>query len=241
MEASATATIDPAERIRAGGRPGRRAGPRHRAPSPERSDGVWADLLAPDSPFRRSSGRGLFGGLAKRAARLLRPAERNFLVDASMLGLAVLAAVITAPDAGIPVEATGWLLAFPLLTLGLLATRGMYRRVSGLRFLKDVRTIVCMAAVAAMAVTFVRVLSGDEPYAASQALREFLFAAVVPGRGPVCGSDRRAQASIPRRRRRPDADRRRGAGRPPARHPTTGQARDRAPPGGLRGRRAPGG
>jgi hypothetical protein len=51
--------------------------------------------------------------------------------------LAALAAVITAPEAGVPVEATGWLLAFPLLTLALLATRGMYRGRSGLRFLED--------------------------------------------------------------------------------------------------------
>jgi exopolysaccharide biosynthesis polyprenyl glycosylphosphotransferase len=184
MEASTTtATIDPVERIQLealpAAQPVRGTGRLH----PSDRDGVWADLLAPDAPFRRSSGRGLLSGLAKRAARLLRPAERNFLVDAAMLGLAALAAVITAPDAGIPVEATGWLLAFPLLTLALLATRGMYQRVSGLRFLEDVRTIVCMAAVAAMAVTFVRVLFGDEPYAASQALRELLFAVVYLAAG----------------------------------------------------------
>ena len=40
-----------------------------------------------------------------------------------------------------------------------------------------------MAAVAGMAVTFVRVLFGDEPYAASQALRELLFAVVYLAAG----------------------------------------------------------
>jgi exopolysaccharide biosynthesis polyprenyl glycosylphosphotransferase len=181
MEASTT-TIDPVERIRLEALPAAiPAGPVHDAGlvRPGDRDGRWEDLLAPG----RSSGRGLLSGLAKSAARLLGPGERNFLIDAAMLGMAALAAVITAPDAGVPVEATGWLLAFPLLTLGLLARRGMYRGRSSLRFLEDVRTIVCTAAVAAMAVTFVRVLYGDEPYAAAQALRELLFAVVYLAAG----------------------------------------------------------
>jgi len=150
---------------------------------PSDSDGYWADLLAPEAPVGRWSGQRLLTGLAKSVAWLLRPRARDFLVDAAMLGLAALAAVITAPDAGIPVEGTGWLLAFPVLTLALLATRGVYRHRSGLRLLEDVRTIICTAAVAAMAVTFARVLFGNEPYAASQALRELLFAVVYLGAG----------------------------------------------------------
>jgi exopolysaccharide biosynthesis polyprenyl glycosylphosphotransferase len=124
---------------------------------------------------------------AGKVARALRVAERDFLVDAAMLGLAVLAAVITAPSAQVPVEGAGWLLAFPLLTLGLLGTWGAYRRRNGLRFFEDVRTVIAATAVAAMTVTFVRVLFVDEPYAASQAVREWLFAAVylAAGRGAV--------------------------------------------------------
>jgi exopolysaccharide biosynthesis polyprenyl glycosylphosphotransferase len=120
---------------------------------------------------------------ARNARRLLRPTERDFLVDAAMLSLAIVAAVITAPRAQVPVEGAGWLLAFPLVTLALLAMRGMYRRRSGLRFLEDVRTVIAATAVAAMTVTFVRVLFVNDPYAASQAVREWLFAAVYLAAG----------------------------------------------------------
>ncbi len=109
------------------------------------------------------------------------------MVDVGMLGLAILAAAITARSAQVPVEGAGWLVAFPFLTLALLAMWGAYRRRSGLRFLEDVRTVVAATAVAAMTVTFVRVLFVDEPHAASQAVREWLFAVVylAAGRGAV--------------------------------------------------------
>jgi exopolysaccharide biosynthesis polyprenyl glycosylphosphotransferase len=181
MQAATTATIDPVEQVRLGTLPA--AAP---SPSPERigdtahgADGRWAELLAPDEPAGRFNARRRLAGLAKR----IRPAERDFVVDGAMLGLAVLASAIMAPDAGVPVEGAGWLLAFPLVTLAVLAKRGIYGRRSGPRFLEDVRTIICATAVAAMAVTFVRVLFGDEPYAASQALRESLFAVVYLSAG----------------------------------------------------------
>src|SRR5438876_4242228 len=177
MEASTSATIDPLEGVRLEAAPAVEPAPPAEAvrrtagahPSDSDSDGYWADLLAHEAPVGRWSGQRLRSGLPKSVAWLLRPRARDFLVDAAMLGLAALAAVITAPDAGLPAEGTGWLLAFPVLTLALLATRGVYRHRSGLRLLEDVRTIICTAAVAAMAVTFARVLLGNEPYAASQA------------------------------------------------------------------------
>jgi exopolysaccharide biosynthesis polyprenyl glycosylphosphotransferase len=178
MEASTTATIDPVEPIQSANRV-RRTGLVH----PGDVDGGWAGLLAPEAPVRRWTGWRVLTRLARGAAWLLRPAERDFLVDAAMLGLAMLATAITAPTAQVPVGGIAGLLAFPLVTLALLGKRGMYRRRSGPRFLEDLRTVICAAAVAAMTVTFVRVLFVNEPFAASQALRELLFAVVYLGAG----------------------------------------------------------
>jgi exopolysaccharide biosynthesis polyprenyl glycosylphosphotransferase len=178
MEASTTATIDPVEPIQSANRV-RRTGLVH----PGDVDGGWAGLLAPEAPVRRWTGWRVLTRLARGAAWLLRPAERDFLVDAAMLGLAMLATAITAPIAQVPVGGIAGLLAFPLVTLALLGKRGMYRRRSGPRFLEDLRTVICAAAVAAMTVTFVRVLFVNEPFAASQALRELLFAVVYLGAG----------------------------------------------------------
>ena len=171
MEASTTATIDPVERVQ-------RTGLVHPGDA-----GRWPGLLTPEAPVRRWTGWRALIRLARSATWLLRPAERGFLVDAAMLGLAMLATAITAPAAQIPVGGIGGLLAFPLLTLALLAKRGMYQHRSGPRFLEDLRTVICAAAVAAMSVTFVRVLFVAEPFAASQALRELLFAVVYLGAG----------------------------------------------------------
>src|SRR2546426_2336028 len=155
MEASTTATIGPVERVRLEAAPAAepiqptdrvRTGPVRAGDA----DGGWAELLAPEAPAGRPSAPWL-----ARLAKRVRPAERDFLVDAAMLGLAALAAAITAPGAGVPVEGAGWLMAAPLLTLALLAKRGIYGRHGGPRLLEDVRTIVGAVAVAAMAVTFV--------------------------------------------------------------------------------------
>jgi exopolysaccharide biosynthesis polyprenyl glycosylphosphotransferase len=182
MEASTTATIDPVEPIQSANRI-RRTGLVH----PGDIDGGWADLLAPEAAVRRWTGWRVLTRLARRAAWLFRPAERDFLVDAAMLGLAMLATAITAPTAQVPVGGIAGLLAFPLVTLALLGKRGIYRRRSGSSLLEDLRTVIYAAAVAAMTVTFVRVLFVNEPFAASQALREMLFAVVylAAGRGAV--------------------------------------------------------
>jgi lipopolysaccharide/colanic/teichoic acid biosynthesis glycosyltransferase len=119
--------------------------------------------------------------------RLIGPAERDFLVDAVMLSLAVVAQILTAPAAQVPVPSFGWLIAFPVAMLILLAWRGMYGRRAGLTFLDDLRTVVAATAVAAMIVTFVRVLFVDDAFAASQTVRDWLFAVVylTAGRGAV--------------------------------------------------------
>ena len=142
-----------------------------------------ADLAG--RPDRSSPERRTPNWIASR--RLIGPAERDFLVDAVMLSLAVVAQILTAPAAQVPVPSFGWLIAFPAAMLILLAWRGMYGRRAGLTFLDDLRTVIAATAVAAMIVTFIRVLFVDDAFAASQTVRDWLFAVVylTAGRGAV--------------------------------------------------------
>ncbi|MFL5892921.1 MAG: exopolysaccharide biosynthesis polyprenyl glycosylphosphotransferase [Solirubrobacterales bacterium] len=119
--------------------------------------------------------------------RRLRTGERDFLVDLTMLALAMLSAIATAGLAGVPTEGVPWVVAFSALTIVLLAGRGLYRPRSGMHFLEDARSVVAAAAVAAMSVAFMRVLLGSGPDPASQAVREWLFAAtcLIAGRGVI--------------------------------------------------------
>jgi exopolysaccharide biosynthesis polyprenyl glycosylphosphotransferase len=118
------------------------------------------------------------GAARPRRIRRLRPGERDFLLDTVALGLATLSAAVTARIAGTPIEGLGWMLVFPMLTLVLLAGRGIYRPRAGIHILEEVRTVVEATAVAAMTVAFVRVLLSADVDAASEAVREWLFAVI---------------------------------------------------------------
>jgi exopolysaccharide biosynthesis polyprenyl glycosylphosphotransferase len=148
---------------------------------PARQAGTRPPTKLAGRPDSRSPRRGVLVEGAQR--RLIRPAERDFLVDALMLTLAVLAQVLTAHDANVPTPGAGWLIAFPTVMLLLLAWRGMYGRRAGLTLLDDLRTVVAATAVAALIVAFVRVLFVDDPFAASQTVREWLFAVVYLAAG----------------------------------------------------------
>jgi exopolysaccharide biosynthesis polyprenyl glycosylphosphotransferase len=116
-------------------------------------------------------------------------------VDAAMLAISGLAVIATSPTADVPVEGAGWLVGFGLLILSLLAVWGAYRPRIGLSFLEDIRAIVTATALAAMTVTFIRVLFTNDPNAAAQATREWLFSAVYlsAGRGAFHLADLRAR------------------------------------------------
>jgi hypothetical protein len=133
----------------------------------------------------------------------LRRGERDFLVDLAMLSLAMLSAIATAALDNIPAEGMPWLLAFPALTLALLAGRGIYRPRSGSQILDDARSVVAATAVAAMSVAFMRVLLGFDPHATSQAVREWLFGALylIVGRATVNLCDARSRSRTDRGRR----------------------------------------
>src|SRR5919202_2362315 len=72
----------------------------------------------------------------------IRSHERDFAVDAAMLGIATIAQVLTARAADVPVGSIAWLLAYPPLVLVVLALRGMYRPRANRAFLDDARTVL---------------------------------------------------------------------------------------------------
>ena len=117
------------------------------------------------------------------------------VLDVVMLVAAGLAAAISAPAADLPQPEPVWLSAFSLGTLALLAYHGIYRPRFTPHFLDDVRAIIAATAVAAISVTFVRVLLADDPTAAAEAARAWLFAAVYISAG-------RAGVGLMRSRRR---------------------------------------
>ncbi len=134
------------------------------------SNGVSA-LLQPDQPEDKRASPPRRVHTATRRARWL------FGVDAAVLTLAALAEALSAPAAGIS-DSVGSRVAFTLLVLGLMASRGAYRPATGHPYLDGLRMILSATALAAMLVTFVRLLSGNQPELAEAAIRSWLFAAV---------------------------------------------------------------
>ena len=111
-----------------------------------------------------------------------------FAVDVSMLAATLLAAELGAAQAGVPSTPPAWLIAFPLLTLGLFYLRGMYRPPQALHNLEQVRAVVTTTALAAMIVLSVRVLATDYVWVAAQSARVWAFAAVYLAVGRIAVS-----------------------------------------------------
>jgi FlaA1/EpsC-like NDP-sugar epimerase len=87
-----------------------------------------------------------------------------------MLGLATVVAVAAAHVTRSQVGDVAELAALSILTLILLAARGMYRPRDGRQFLEGARTIVAASAVAAMSAGFARLVLGAESSDASSAV-----------------------------------------------------------------------
>jgi exopolysaccharide biosynthesis polyprenyl glycosylphosphotransferase len=98
------------------------------------------------------------------------------MVDTIMLAAAAAASAVSARMAGLDPIGVGWLVVFSLASLTVLAVGGNYRPRFTLHLLDDLGAILGATAIAAMAVTFVRVLLTDDPGAASEAVRAWLFA-----------------------------------------------------------------
>ncbi len=131
-----------------------------------------------------------------RGSRPLLFRSPAFLLDAAMLVLASAAALLSAPSAGVAADVFSFVV-FGLLVLAVLTYMGLYRSSFALHFLDDARKIIGATAIVGMAMTFVRVLIFDDPDAADQAARAWLFAStyLIAARGAahiVAVSRRRA-------------------------------------------------
>jgi exopolysaccharide biosynthesis polyprenyl glycosylphosphotransferase len=116
--------------------------------------------------------------VAERQARL------RLATDVLMLLLAGTIETLSASAASISTS-PGWRIAYGAVVLALLAVRGRYRSVIGQRFLDDARTILSVTALAAMTITFIRLVVANHPEIAEEEIRSWLFAAVylIAGRG----------------------------------------------------------
>jgi exopolysaccharide biosynthesis polyprenyl glycosylphosphotransferase len=114
---------------------------------------------------------------------IVRLAHWRLVSDILMLALAGTVETLSAPSAGIS-DNPSWRIAFALLVLTMLALRGRYRPTTGQHFLDDARAILTGTALAAMLITFLRVLFADQVNVAEEAIRSWLFASVymVAGR-----------------------------------------------------------
>ena len=111
-------------------------------------------------------------------------ARHEFSLDLLMLVAAAVVARASAAAVDAEPAPLGWVLAFIAIVLAGLRLAGIYRPHFAPRFLDDARTVLGATAIAAMAVTFLRLLFADEPGIASQEARAWLFAAsyLIAGR-----------------------------------------------------------
>jgi exopolysaccharide biosynthesis polyprenyl glycosylphosphotransferase len=112
----------------------------------------------------------------------VRLARWRLAVDATMLVFAAAVETVSAPGAGIDTNPS-WRIVYILLVLGLFGLRGTYRPATSQQFLDGVRAILSVTALAAMLITFFRVLFGNGADIAEEAIRWWLFAAVYLSAG----------------------------------------------------------
>lgn len=132
-------------------------------------------VRGPDAPPRDRAEAG--GPATPRLSVAARRARWQLATDALMLATAGSVEMLSAPSAGVS-SSPGWRLVFALLVLALLALHGRYRPTMGRQFLDQVRAIFSATAVAAMTITFVRVLFADQVDVAEEAIRFWVFALV---------------------------------------------------------------
>jgi exopolysaccharide biosynthesis polyprenyl glycosylphosphotransferase len=118
----------------------------------------------------------------------------SLAADAGMLLAAVSLAELTSPG-HIPATPVPWLVAFGLLVLAFLYTRGMYRSPLHLRMLDGTRAVVTATGLAAAIVVSLRVVLADSSFIAEQSVRMWLFATLclAAGRISLSLTERRAR------------------------------------------------
>src|SRR4051812_48381296 len=116
------------------------------------------------------------------------PPEVNvplLVFDAVMLIAASVAAVLAANATDSSAPSVAWLTGFSALTILFLGSFGLYQPQFISHYLDDVRAIIAGTAIAAMALSFIRILGTDDANIADQAVRVWIFATayMVAGRG----------------------------------------------------------
>jgi exopolysaccharide biosynthesis polyprenyl glycosylphosphotransferase len=112
-----------------------------------------------------------------RQRAIVRLAHWRLISDILTLTLAGVVETLSAPAAEINSNPT-WRIVFAVLVLVMMGVRGRYRPTTGQHFLDDARAILTGTALAAMLITFLRVLFADQPDVAEEAIRSWLFASV---------------------------------------------------------------
>jgi exopolysaccharide biosynthesis polyprenyl glycosylphosphotransferase len=124
-------------------------------------------------------------------------------VDAVMLVAAVAATVIGSRGSSMPVPPAAWLGCFCAIVLSLFWLRGMYRPPLRLELLDDVRGVVALTSLSAMAILSLRVLFTDAAVDAAEIVRPWAFATayIAAGRAALYWSQvtarRAGEASKP--------------------------------------------
>jgi exopolysaccharide biosynthesis polyprenyl glycosylphosphotransferase len=124
-------------------------------------------------------------------------------IDAVMLGAAAVATALGSRGSAVPVMPAAWLACFAVLVLGLSWLRGMYQPRLKLELLDNLRGLVGVTSLSAMAVLSMRVLLTDATIDAAEVLRPWAFATayVAAGRAALNWSQlaarREGEASKP--------------------------------------------
>jgi exopolysaccharide biosynthesis polyprenyl glycosylphosphotransferase len=132
------------------------------------ADPIAAALARPPAPLAAQG----------RAARLLEGrgwTVTSLGVDAAMLGLALLAALVGADAADVTAHAGAGIWLFPLLVMSLMALRGMYRPRIQLRVLDDVARVVSASSISAMSIIAIGVFTAPGVGNPSLTARLWLF------------------------------------------------------------------
>ncbi|MGI8511272.1 MAG: exopolysaccharide biosynthesis polyprenyl glycosylphosphotransferase [Solirubrobacteraceae bacterium] len=144
--------------------------------------------VAPPAPAPLFSAQRLLDGTGFNVLR--------FIVDAVMLSLSVVAAILGAHAANVPVEVPGVLALFPPLALFMLYLRGMYRTRLRTVILDGVAPVIGAISIAAMGVV-AAVIFVDSSVSPSRLMaRAWIFAIVYVGAGRIllALSQRRARS-----------------------------------------------
>jgi exopolysaccharide biosynthesis polyprenyl glycosylphosphotransferase len=142
------------------------------------------ELVEP-SPLVRGSflGEEAVGGRSRRARRTW--SVSTFVVDLVTTTLAAGLTLLLTPSLGIPKAPVEWALAMPVIVLAVFRLRGSYARRLGASLLDDLRLVLAATAIAAMAVTSLRVATSNDAYVAAQEIWQWILIAGLAGIGRV--------------------------------------------------------